>query len=189
MYPIQVSLSRSTTNFRGVRPTQGSSFRRHDRESSIPSPVSIQPAITFMLWFTAELKLMLISFWLFADPNLMKPLFPVILRAVLTSVGVLGAMFIFTYLPQVAVLAFVTGPLGEFWVFGWQSAFRSRRTLINICDGIDSFHRCRPPRPRGELYHHHVPHQDLPHRTSQYRPFRRRESALTAFTSFHNAYQ
>jgi len=47
----------------------------------------------------------------------MKPLFPVILRAVLTSVGVLGAMFIFTYLPQVAVLAFVTGPLGEFWMF------------------------------------------------------------------------
>jgi hypothetical protein len=43
----------------------------------------------------------------------MKPLFPVILRAVLTSVGVLGAMFIFTYVPQVAVLAFVTGPLGE----------------------------------------------------------------------------
>lgn len=46
-----------------------------------------------------------------SHPNLMKPLFPVILRAVLTSVGVLGAMFIFTYLPQVAVLAFVTGPL------------------------------------------------------------------------------
>lgn len=62
---------------------------------------------------------MFVSFRIFADPNLMKPLFPVILRAVLTSIGVLGAMFIFTYLPQVAVLAFVTGPLGQFWVFAW----------------------------------------------------------------------
>jgi hypothetical protein len=42
----------------------------------------------------------------------MKPLIPVLLRAAGTSLAVLIGMFTFTYLPQVAVLAFVTGPLG-----------------------------------------------------------------------------
>lgn len=43
----------------------------------------------------------------------MKPLIPVITRAILTSIAVIGTMFMLTYLPQVAVLAVVSGPLGE----------------------------------------------------------------------------
>lgn len=37
---------------------------------------------------------------------------PTLLKAAAAAVGVIVAMFFFTYLPQVAVLAFVTGPLG-----------------------------------------------------------------------------
>jgi hypothetical protein len=37
---------------------------------------------------------------------------PTLLKAAAAAVGVIIAMFFFTYLPQVAVLAFVTGPLG-----------------------------------------------------------------------------
>jgi hypothetical protein len=62
MYPIQASLGCSMPGFRDVRLTQGSCLCHINRGSSTPSPVSIQSAITSMLWFTAELKLMLISF-------------------------------------------------------------------------------------------------------------------------------
>jgi hypothetical protein len=40
MYPIQVSLGRNMVVFRDLRLTPESSFRCHDRGSSIPSPVS-----------------------------------------------------------------------------------------------------------------------------------------------------
>lgn len=36
------------------------------------------------------------------------------LKGVAMSVVIVGIMFFFTYLPQVAALAFVTGPLGSF---------------------------------------------------------------------------
>jgi hypothetical protein len=43
-------------------------------------------------------------------------------------------MFIFTYLPQVAVLAFVTGPLGEFWVLQTVECFQKlMETDCYIC--------------------------------------------------------
>ncbi len=54
-----------------------------------------------------------LSVFIVSDPRLLSPLLPVIIRAVLVSLGVVAAMFFFTYLPQVAVLAFVSGPLGE----------------------------------------------------------------------------
>lgn len=44
----------------------------------------------------------------------MQPLVPTILKGGLVSLGVLAAMFFLTYLPQVAVLAIVSGPLGEY---------------------------------------------------------------------------
>lgn len=47
------------------------------------------------------------------DPGLLIPLVPSLVQALLMSIGVLAGMFFFTYLPQVAVLAVVTGPLGE----------------------------------------------------------------------------
>lgn len=37
---------------------------------------------------------------------------PTLFKAALAAVGVIAAMFFFTYLPQVAVLAIVSGPLG-----------------------------------------------------------------------------
>jgi hypothetical protein len=46
------------------------------------------------------------------DPSLVKPLVPTILRGILISLAIVAGMFFFTYLPQVAVLAFISGPLG-----------------------------------------------------------------------------
>lgn len=53
------------------------------------------------------------------------------------SIGVLAGMFFFTYLPQVAVLAVVTGPLGEsvLLVCEFESAVGERmgkRVLMNV---------------------------------------------------------
>lgn len=55
-------------------------------------------------------------FYLVSRPKLLQPLLPTLGTALLVSVGVLVAMFFLTYLPQVAVLAFVSGPLGESWM-------------------------------------------------------------------------
>jgi hypothetical protein len=44
---------------------------------------------------------------------LVKPLLPTIFRGIIISIGIVAAMFFFTYLPQVAVLAFISGPLGK----------------------------------------------------------------------------
>lgn len=52
-------------------------------------------------------------FYLVSRPKLLQPLLPTLGTALLVSVGVLVGMFFVTYLPQVAVLAFVSGPLGE----------------------------------------------------------------------------
>ncbi|KAJ9113952.1 hypothetical protein QFC19_000148 [Naganishia cerealis] len=49
--------------------------------------------------------------YLLSHPSLLQPMIPTLLKAALTAVGVIAAMFFFTYLPQVAVLALVTGPL------------------------------------------------------------------------------
>ncbi|WVR04485.1 hypothetical protein IAU60_001489 [Kwoniella sp. DSM 27419] len=50
-------------------------------------------------------------YYLFTHPALIKPLTPILFKGVLLSVAVVAAMFFLTYLPQVAVLAFVSGPL------------------------------------------------------------------------------
>jgi len=49
--------------------------------------------------------------YLCTHPALIKPLLPSLVKGVVVSAGIVVAMFFFTYLPQVAVLAFVTGPL------------------------------------------------------------------------------
>jgi hypothetical protein len=51
------------------------------------------------------------------DPSLLQPMIPTLLKAAAAAVAVLIGMFFFTYLPQVAVLAFVTGPLGTSFPF------------------------------------------------------------------------
>ncbi|WVQ84119.1 hypothetical protein IAT38_006264 [Cryptococcus sp. DSM 104549] len=48
---------------------------------------------------------------LLSHPSLIKPLLPTLFKGILMSAGVVVALFAFTYLPQVAVLAFVSGPL------------------------------------------------------------------------------
>lgn len=45
-------------------------------------------------------------------PELFQSVKPIIYKSALLSAAVVIAMFVFTYLPQVALLAFVTGPLG-----------------------------------------------------------------------------
>lgn len=50
-------------------------------------------------------------FHLATNPALLKPIMPSLLKGTAVSVAIVIAMFIFTYLPQVAVLAFVSGPL------------------------------------------------------------------------------
>ncbi|KAF8906047.1 hypothetical protein CPB84DRAFT_1676129 [Gymnopilus junonius] len=49
--------------------------------------------------------------YLASHPNLYSALSPVITKAVLTSVSITGALFFFTYLPQVAFCALFSGPL------------------------------------------------------------------------------
>ncbi|KAJ9101711.1 hypothetical protein QFC21_003049 [Naganishia friedmannii] len=49
--------------------------------------------------------------YLLSHPSLLQPMIPTLLKAAAAAVAVLIGMFFFTYLPQVAVLAFVTGPL------------------------------------------------------------------------------
>ncbi|KAJ9110762.1 hypothetical protein QFC20_002803 [Naganishia adeliensis] len=49
--------------------------------------------------------------YMLSHPTLLQPMIPTLLKAAAAAVGVIVAMFFFTYLPQVAVLALVTGPL------------------------------------------------------------------------------
>ncbi|OWZ45806.1 hypothetical protein C356_03065 [Cryptococcus neoformans c45] len=49
--------------------------------------------------------------YLFSHPTLIRPLLPVIFKGVLMSAGVIAVLFTFAYLPQVAVLAVISGPL------------------------------------------------------------------------------
>ncbi|KAI5452241.1 hypothetical protein NCC49_000806 [Naganishia albida] len=49
--------------------------------------------------------------YMLSHPSLLQPMIPTLLKAAAAAVGVIIAMFFFTYLPQVAVLAIVTGPL------------------------------------------------------------------------------
>ncbi|WWC87068.1 uncharacterized protein L201_001954 [Kwoniella dendrophila CBS 6074] len=50
-------------------------------------------------------------YYILAHPALIKPLLPTLFKGVLISIGVVVGAFSFAYLPQVAVLAFVSGPL------------------------------------------------------------------------------
>lgn len=49
--------------------------------------------------------------YLISHPKLYSAVAPVVLKAMLTSLGITGAMFFFTYLPQVAFCALFSGPL------------------------------------------------------------------------------
>ena len=51
------------------------------------------------------------------DPSLMQPLLPTLFKGALMSVGVVAGMFGLTYLPQVAVLALISGPLGKIFPY------------------------------------------------------------------------
>ncbi|ORX41188.1 hypothetical protein BD324DRAFT_613564 [Kockovaella imperatae] len=50
-------------------------------------------------------------FYLVSHPKVVKPIMPALVRGTIMSLMTIGALFTFTYLPQVAVLAFVSGPL------------------------------------------------------------------------------
>ncbi len=49
--------------------------------------------------------------YLATHPVLYKAVTPVISKAIATSIGITGALFFFTYLPQVAFCALFSGPL------------------------------------------------------------------------------
>ncbi|RSH83887.1 hypothetical protein EHS25_005502 [Saitozyma podzolica] len=49
--------------------------------------------------------------YLLSHPSLVRPILPALFKGVVLSIAVLVALFFFAYLPQVAVLAFVSGPL------------------------------------------------------------------------------
>lgn len=53
-------------------------------------------------------------FYFFTHRSLWKPLLSKLVPTMSLSVGVIAFMFIFTYLPQLAVLVFVNGPLAAF---------------------------------------------------------------------------
>lgn len=53
-------------------------------------------------------------FYFLTHPELWKPLRSRLLPYLTLYSGVLGSMFFFTYLPQLAVMAFVNGPLAVF---------------------------------------------------------------------------
>ena len=51
--------------------------------------------------------------YLLTHPNLIKPVLPVFFKGILLSLAVVAVLFFFLYLPHVAVLAFISGPLGK----------------------------------------------------------------------------
>lgn len=81
----------------------------------------------------------------------MQPLLPTLLKGVLMSLGVVAAMFGLTYLPQVAVLAFISGPLGWFVVGGGEAQLKPS----------SSFPSSDSPCPRRSIRRSELPHQDL----------------------------
>ena len=68
------------------------------------------------------------------DPSVMKPIIPALFRGTLMALAVVAALFFFTYLPQVAVLAFVSGPLGD----------QSPLYILELADREPSIRRCDP---------------------------------------------
>ncbi|TEB36037.1 hypothetical protein FA13DRAFT_1902342 [Coprinellus micaceus] len=46
-----------------------------------------------------------------SHPTLYKAVYPILTKALITSVGITGALFFFTWLPQLALCAVLTGPL------------------------------------------------------------------------------
>ncbi|ODN75482.1 hypothetical protein L202_06615 [Cryptococcus amylolentus CBS 6039] len=67
----------------------------------------IQDGITSASWIYPILGVL----YLFSHPTLIKPLLPTILKGVALSAAAVVFLFTFTYLPQVGILVFVSGPL------------------------------------------------------------------------------
>ncbi|WVN87230.1 uncharacterized protein L203_102407 [Cryptococcus depauperatus CBS 7841] len=68
---------------------------------------TIQEGIGSGAWFYPLLG----ASYLTSHPSLIKPLVPALGKGILLSVATVAALFMFTYLPQVAVLSIVSGPL------------------------------------------------------------------------------
>ncbi|CAD6579280.1 MAG: hypothetical protein TREMPRED_002441 [Tremellales sp. Tagirdzhanova-0007] len=66
-----------------------------------------QDAVTSGVWAYPVLGI----YYLLTHPSLLQPLLPTLAKGILMSIVVVVAMFGLTYLPQVAVLAFISGPL------------------------------------------------------------------------------
>ena len=69
-------------------------------------------------------------FYFVSHKSLWKPLLSKIIPTMTLSVAVIAFMFIFTYLPQLAVLVFVNGPLAAFTTI--LLTLSESSTLINI---------------------------------------------------------
>ena len=92
-YPLLVSISSICR-----RPVINGSYRAY----STSSPVSD----CLVILCRAEAHVL-------ADPSIITPLLPALFKGIILSFATIAALFTFTYLPQVAILAFVSGPLGE----------------------------------------------------------------------------
>jgi len=69
-------------------------------------------------------------FYFLSHRSLWKPLLSKLIPTMSLSVGVIAFMFIFTYLPQLAVLVFVNGPLAAFTTI--LLTLSESSTIINI---------------------------------------------------------
>jgi hypothetical protein len=69
-------------------------------------------------------------FYFLSNRSLWRPMLTKIVPYVTLSVGVVGGMFFFTYLPQLAILVFVNGPLAVFTTV--MLVLNESSTIINI---------------------------------------------------------
>lgn len=90
----------------------------------------------------------------FVDPTLIRPLLPIIFKGILMSAGVIAALFAFAYLPQVAILAVISGPLGKY-------CHHYRHTQKQPLTNVHAYSLCFSDSPHfgWSLCSGHVPHQ------------------------------
>lgn len=118
--------------------------------SSSPPPAQLPPSTATRVTTALEQKLLEIAglsrdavlsggwwypfqgvLYFVSHASLYRSIFPVILKILLTGLGTTAALFIFTYLPQVAFCALFSGPfafataallvLGEIWSLRWRA--------------------------------------------------------------------
>ncbi|CAG7851027.1 SubName: Full=Uncharacterized protein {ECO:0000313/EMBL:CCA74090.1} [Serendipita indica DSM 11827] len=111
------SSSQSTSNYAGITPQKSQVVKEHSQKAAAIAKEQITSAAVIAreaAYSGAYIWPIQGQYHFLTHPTLLKPVLPAILSATLFTICVTIALFVFTYLPTVAVLAFVSGPLAFF---------------------------------------------------------------------------